>query len=182
MPAPYQIEIEKVYNGEYWVNSYYSDAASLAEAVTLSTSLVAAERAVHGGAVTFTKAMVRTTAEGDDQYVNVPINANGQAALGGTMVPLFVVVRVDFGAAIGRPSRKFLRGCLGKDEVTVNGIVPEALARIGTNYVSPLVTLPGYCDIDGDALLNGAAFPQATNRQLRRGSKKKNILSTPTPV
>ena len=127
MPALSEVEIEKLYNGEYWVNRYHL-SVGIADALAPAQAILAAERTVTDSRIIFTKMNVRTTAVGDEQYFTQAVNqmglANNSAA---DLLPLFNVVRVDFSAIIGRPSRKYLRGLLIEPATSAFAIITQYL-------------------------------------------------------
>lgn len=173
--ALYQGEIEKLYQNEYWVNRYYVEAADLVAAVVAMGAIYAIERNVHATQVTFTKINTRTAAPGDDTYNTSVLNTQGlRDLLGGDMLPLFNVARVDMQAAVGRPSRKYLRGVLCEPDTLAFNIVAAVQSFINTNYATPLAAVAAYVDIDGQEIVSGAVKPQVGMRQLRRGSKKSS--------
>ena len=105
------IDIEKLLATEYWSNRYVVDALDLNAAAVLGVTIKNLERGIHLSNVTFTKLRASTITPGDGQYTIVPVNQTGQRDLGTSLaVSLFNVVRCDFFASSGRPSRKFLRG------------------------------------------------------------------------
>lgn len=171
--APFQCEIEKFFNGEYWVNRYFLEAADLAAAATITNSIIAAERAVTLTPVQFTKATTRTTVQGDYNFITTIINGTGQRAASTDMVALYMTVRVDFQAAAGRPSRKYLRGVLQESDVSWNEITTALQSTVNTSYANVLAGLTGYVDGQGTELIAGGAQLKHSNRQLRRGSKKR---------
>jgi hypothetical protein len=176
--APFMFEIEKYYNGEYWVNRYFSDAADLAGAGGVAMAVVALERAITLPIVTFTKVSVRTTALADEVYTTLPVNLLGTLNQAGDPLPLFNVVRVDIGASVGRPSRKYLRGVL-EEQITLGMKITTAMITLINNtYCTPLAQLAGLCDEDGNNFISASVKPEIGMRQLRRGSKKKPIPST----
>lgn len=179
--APYQVEIEKYYNGEYWVNRYYVNGASLDDAVSAGAQIYAVERPLHGSNITFTKMSVRTTAKGDYIYQTTVLNTMGTNANSGSeMMPLFVVLRVDLGVAGSKPSRKYYRGVLRENDVSAMTITSTS----GFNtLVGALANIAALCDPQGQDIISAVASPNVGMRQLRRGSKKKStLLSGGTPV
>lgn len=171
MPALTTVTIEKVYNGEYWVNVYYLSVA-IADASVPANAIVAAERAVTSNQVVFSKMSLRTTAVGDEVYATAPLNLNGLAPQA-VNVPLFNVARIDFQAQVGRPSRKYLRCVFSTGHLSALNLSAERVGELNSLYAVPVAAITAYCDIDGDELIAGACSPIIGNRQLRRGSKKK---------
>lgn len=169
----FQLEIEKVYNGEYWVNRYMLTAATLSGTGSPAAAILNAERAIHDDRILFTKFNVRTAAAGDDSYITVPVNLMGNfAANGFDLMPLFAVVRVDFAAATGRPSRKYLRGVAKENQVDGFTFASNVVTSWQTSYANVVAAVTEFCDVDGDDIVSGAVSPKIGMRQLRRGSKK----------
>lgn len=177
-PAPggaarFQIDIEKFFQIEYWTNRYLCNVADMDAAEALARQIVAIERSVHFGNISFTKAAIRTMAVGDGIYRTVPINEQGTKAGAQGVMPLFVVARVDLGVGSGRPSRKYLRGVLDEAEVDTFTIGAASRNAFQQNYTAPLQALAGLCDPQGQQILSVTLNPNVAMRQLRRGSKKK---------
>lgn len=172
--APYQVEIEKYYNGEYWINRYFVNGASLDDAVSAGAQIYAIERPLHGSNITFTKMAVRTTAQGDFVYQTTVLNTMGTNANSGSeMMPLFVVLRVDLGVAGSKPSRKYYRGVLRENDVSAMTITSTS----GFNtIVGALANVAALCDPQGQDIITAVCSPNVGMRQLRRGSKKKTTL------
>lgn len=172
-------DIEKLLQGEYWTNRYIIEAADMAAALTAANTIVGAERAIHYDNVLFTRYRVSDGVAETDVYQVTNVNLFGSQALGSDhMLPLFNVLRIDFNTAGGgRPSRKYLRGCLTEPNVNFNAIASALVTAVNSGYVSTLVGLASFVDIDGQQITSGAAYPFVGMRQLRRGSKRK----TPTP-
>lgn len=171
--APWQCEIEKYHNGEYWVNRYYLNSDSLLAAAQIGEQILNAERMVHRAPITFTKYSVRSTAKLDYIYQTVPVNQPGLAAAGTDLMPLFVVARCDFTVHGSRPSRKYLRGFLLEGDVTGMTINASVVEYVNTNYVNPIAALAGFVDPQNADVYGGSCSPVTGMRQLRRGSKKK---------
>jgi hypothetical protein len=173
MPASARITIEKMYQGEYWTNVYFVDTTVESGGAT-ALALVEAERAVHMSQVLFTKFRIDDNTENTDVYYTGIINTFGvRSAAAADLVALFNVVRVDFQAATGRPSRKYLRGCLQESFVAFQTIDPAQVTFIQTNYADVVAGLTGYVDVDGENIVGGVVYPLLAMRQLRRGSKKR---------
>lgn len=174
MPAQTVLEIEKVLNGEYWVNRYFL-STSLGDSASAAADILEVERDIHYTPITFTKMSMRTVAEGDFDYVTAVLNVPGLNSIGAgdTVLPLFNVVRVDLGAATGRPSRKYYRGCLTKAGISGMDIASATLTAL-LSATAPLPSVAALCDPQGTDLVSRAVFPLVAMRQLRRGSKKKS--------
>lgn len=170
----FQCDIQKRVGGEYWTNRYVLAGEGITPLVAVANQIVAAEKAVHYAAVEFVSLRVSDTNPATDAYVTQPIGGTGAISMTGiTLMPLFVVVRVEFGAELGRPSRKYLRGCLSEGDVTFNDISSARALFIFDNYGQTLRDLPQFVDVDGQQLITATVVPQVGMRQLRRGSKRK---------
>jgi hypothetical protein len=181
-----RITIEKFcapLNGEYWTNIYHVNAADVAAAVPLMDAIVAAEASVLYASCIITKGRVDDMVENTDVYFTKVYNTPGGVSTtnAGEFMPLFNVVRVDFGStAGGRPSRKYYRGCLGETDTGGVTLTSGLLSRFATFVVTMIGT--GYCDSSGADINSGATWPQPAMRQLRRGSKKKVTQLSGTPA
>ena len=178
MPLPgTRLTIEKMYQNEYWTNVYFL-AGSIGDSASTAASILGAEMAITSDDVLFTKMRLDDNTPDTEVYASSPINLFGLYDLGASqMLPLFNVVRVDFAAGTGRPSRKYLRGILSESDVNFNSILSGMVSTIQTNYATVLAGLAGYVDIDGDEIATGVVHPFVGMRQLRRGSKKKTTPS-----
>lgn len=174
----YQIDIEKTLGGEFWTNVYYVQQSDLSNANTDAGTIAGIEATFHLENVQFTKARIRTVAEGDEIFVTRPLGFIGaRDNSGGQLLPLFNVVRVDIGAITGRPSRKYYRGTLLSSDVQANGTIVEAYRAFVEQQVDILLGsgLNGVPlrDVDGEELTVSTAFQTIGMRQLRRGSKRR---------
>lgn len=168
-----RLTIEKLYQGEYWTNVYWL-AGSIGDAGSPAAAIIAAEKAVLLDSVLMTKARIDDGVQDTDLYSTIIINDFGDRELaGGSMVALFNVVRVDFQAGGGRPSRKYLRGLLTEAFVNFNTIEAAQLTFFQTNYATVVAEVTGFQDVDGDDITAGVVHPFVGMRQLRRASKKK---------
>lgn len=169
----FQLVIEKKFGEEYWVNDYYLEATDIDDANSKSGPIVDAERSIHRVGVVFTKYRVSTVVPDDGIFRNYNINLQGQKSIGGEMVALFNVLRVDVTAASGRGGRKYLRGVLGEEEINFNVIIPSAVSTYETMYCNVLDALDYLVKKDGVELDDWSVFPFVAMRQLRRGSRRR---------
>jgi hypothetical protein len=169
----YQLDIEKAFGSEFWTNRYILNAASLSAAVASIGGVINAERNITDQNVSFTRCRVADLDPNTDQYTIVPLNQVGARANLTNLLPLFNVLRVDFGVAEGRPSRKYLRGVLVEGDIDFTTISTSALTFFDTNYVDLLVPFDSYVDVDGEPIISGSVYPQVAMRQLRRGSRRR---------
>lgn len=177
----FTVDVEKVYEGEYWTNRYLLEIVSLSEGVSIGQTIADLERTIMGTWVLQTKFRVSDGTPGTDVYQIVQLN---RACTGGVTeadhLPLFNVLRVDFNAiGGGRPSRKYLRGVLGEVSITGDDIQGSLITSTMTNYVTPLLAISQFCDPDGQNFSNGVIWPKVAMRQLRRGSRRKTTPIIP---
>ncbi len=172
-------DIEKVLQGEYFTNRYIIQAPTLADASNAAASIAGYERSIMAAAVLFTRYRVSDGAPGTDVYQVNNLNYYGQFVSDlNLLLPLFNVVRCDFSTAGGgRPSRKYLRGCIGEGDVTFNDINAGRITAITTNYIAPLMALLPFVDVDAQQFSSGSVYPKVGMRQLRRASKRKAIAA-----
>ena len=103
----------------------------------------------------------------------VVLSGTGGRATPTDVLPAYCTARVDFGKAVGRPCRKYLRINLGESEQTNGIILAGVVTTITNNYINPLVAMNVVCDDNGDLIINGVVLTPVQMRQLRRGSKRK---------
>lgn len=176
MAANFRITIEKYLatQAEYWTNVYWSSATAIADAAATAAALVAIERGMYLPSVTITKYRVDDGEPNTDIFVTTPVNLVGTSGLTGQALPLFNVVRIDFAAGQGRPSRKYYRGVLTEEWSDAFGALPATAKTQIQEWADNLAAVSSYVDVDGDDIVAGSAYPSVGMRQLRRGSKKKN--------
>lgn len=176
MPAVAQIDIEKTafdqtFTNRYLVNILPDEPTSGA----LIAALVAAEKLLAGDQVFFTRARHASLAPNDQDFAIVPLTGTGARAIAaGTYLPLFNVIRVDFLAGFGRPSRKYLRGCLGEADQDNGNVNPTLLSNTVQSYVQAVTSRTEVVDPQGDDLISGIGHPKVGMRQLRRGSRRQS--------
>jgi hypothetical protein len=168
------LDIQKYLRGEYWTNRYILDIASTSAGSVPAGQIVTAERSITIVDVQFVSYRISSIATGDDDYVVVPLETPGQRAISTQALPLFDVLRVDFGVGQGRPSRKYLRGVLSEQDQTNYGeLEASAQTFFSTNYGQPVAAVPEYVDVDGQPILTSSVFKSVGMRQLRRGTKRR---------
>lgn len=181
-PMLYRIDVEKRLAEESWTNVYYGQSEpGTGLPSILAGQIVAAERAVHAPTVTITRARLSSTNVGDETYQLIPVNQAGTRVVTGSLEPLFVVVRCDFGTVSGRPSRKYLRGVITENDKEFTVLSPGTATFLKTNYVDVLVGLAGLVDVDNQEWVNGSVNPAIAMRQLRRRSRSKFDPNTGAP-
>lgn len=173
---PFRVTVEKFLSsvGEYWTNVYYIEAPGGDVSAVDIQGIVNAERDVLLAQATITKARVDDNVPNTDNYVTVNYNVQGNRAGAptDTILPLYVVGRVDINAIAGRPSRKYLRCVLQESDTSMTAITGPSLTALQA-YATAITAVPGLVDIDGQTFTSATVFPAPGMRQLRRGSKKK---------
>lgn len=182
-PALFVADIEKMFQGEYWTNRYCLAVADVAAGVTIAQQIVACERNITAGDVLFTRLRVSDAVKGTDNYAIHNINQFGLRPVDPSLLPLFNVLRVDFSTfGAGRPSRKYLRGVLGEGNIAFNTINATTIEFYESNYVTPMLAIDSYVDVDNQAFSAGSIYPFVAMRQLRRASKRKKTTADPVPA
>jgi hypothetical protein len=177
MPT-YQVDIEKQMNlptgnTYYWTNSYHVSAPDQATAVVSGNAIVVLEKTIHAANQTFTKMRVRNVSVLGMSPTIVVLSGAGGRSTPADILPAYCTLRVDFGKAVGRPCRKYLRINLGETEQANGLITGGMIASTNAAYVVPLVAMNVVCDSDGDLITSGTIQAPVQMRQLRRGSKRK---------
>lgn len=176
----FSLDVQKVLRGEYWTNRYILDGASLLAVTGAAVTIVEAERAITSPDVQFVSYRVSDQVPGVDAYIVVPIGTFGTRVILTQALPLFNVLRVDFGVGQGRPSRKYLRGVLAEGDQTNYGeLLLTTVSEMQTAYADVVAAVPEYVDVDGQGIVDGRIFGSVGMRQLRRGSKRKLLPIIP---
>ena len=180
MAAPVaQIDIQKVLGFETWTNRYLTDQAVGSQpAEDLATTIANAERGLYFSDIRINKIRIATLLENDDVFqVWDPNLAGNRTGTATDRLPLWNVVRIDFGAGLGRPSRKYLRGVLTEIDINGSSIASAIITGILTTYATAISNAAVIVDPQGSDL-DGFSIPAAiAMRQMRRGSKRRS-----TPV
>lgn len=175
----FSVDVQKFGAGEYWTNRYIIDVADLDAGIAVGEDIADLERVPLLASFVIEKYRVSSVVEGDDVYAIVPYEQAGLAFSDGFPLPLFNVVRVDFAVGFGRPSRKYLRGCLSEGSIAGMNIETAVRGNIQTNYATPLAALPAYVDVDGQPITSATVFSAIHMRQLRRGSRRRTTPIIP---
>lgn len=167
----YKVDVEKLYLTEYWSNRYLVEANTIQDAANAADTIVATERTFHTTLVQFTKVRTSEFPQGGGFFIVKPIGLPGQRANSGDLLPLFVTVRVDFPAGLGRPSRKYYRGVISEADIAGANLLAAARTFIQTSVNAfdpqPLV------DPQVSPLGTGVVQSTVQMRQLRRGTKRR---------
>lgn len=170
----FSVDVEKRLSSEFWSNRYIVRATSLALAQTFAGTIVAVEGQIHSSLVTFTRYRVSTVDQNDENYVIIPLNAQGQRTTS-QLLPLFNTLRVDIVPTSGRPSRKFYRGVLQEDDINGDAVINTFSAFID-NFVNDLIiteTGPQIVDPQDTVFTDANIHPFVQMRQLRRSRRKR---------
>jgi hypothetical protein len=176
LPAPLaQVDIQKVLGGEYWTNRYLiSLAPGTTEAETCAMQIAEAERNLYPVSIRINRIRISTALEGDTVFQSWdPGYVGNRNPAPPFMLPLFCIVRVDFGAGLGRPSRKYLRGALHEDDVEGSALTQAFKNAVVNPYANTISGLACVVDPQGDDLNGFTVASLIGMRQLRRGSKRR---------
>lgn len=174
----FQVDVQKTFLGQFWTNRYFVTADTLAEAHGSATIFIAGEQAIHTSNVHIVKVRTATPSAIDTSFLTLVVNVAGTLSSPGNGLPLFNVVRVDWPAGEGRPSRKFYRCLLGTDDVAsafqwdtaVLASIESALTDMRADLSAAGTPL-----VDPDSEILGLPVPQLNiaMRQLRRGTRRQ---------
>ena len=178
--ALWNVDIEKLYAGEYWTNRYIVSALTLADAATVAESILDLEQNIHRTIVLFTKVRTSDQTPNTDVYRVRSVNEFGELEIAeGQRLPLWNVLRVDFSTGSGRPSRKYLRLPIYEGDIVDGQFNSGFMSTMGTGYSVPLLAVTGFEDVDGEAFTESTVMPFMAMRQLRRGSKRRTTAILP---
>jgi hypothetical protein len=172
-PPFWQVDVQKRLGTEYWTNVYHCARSNQESAKLFAEGVIALERILHQNIVAFISYRVAPF-PGPSEGTIVPIGLFGTGGTN-TYLPLFNVLRVDFPAPTGRPSRKFYRLPLAENAQIDGNIEPTLVAayqvHVDNYFASP--DSAGMIDVDGQLLVSGRVMPPVGMRQLRRGSRRR---------
>ncbi len=172
-PPYWQIDIQKRLGTEYWTNVYHTARSSQAAARAAAESIIELEVQFHQSNVELVSYRVAPY-PGPAEGTIVPIGLVGLQPIVDHL-PLFNVIRVDFPAPTGRPSRKYYRMPI-PESGQANGLLTEAFRNGFQASVDNWFATPGSAgliDVDGQLLISGRIIPAVGMRQLRRGSRRR---------
>jgi hypothetical protein len=180
MSAIFKVDIQKLAGAEYWTNVYHLQAEDITSAAEIAGDVIVAyERSIHHTGVTFNRLRTSTLTPDDLIYISTPLTGGGDITPASHANALFDVIRIEIGVSgLGRPSAKYYRGCLQKDDWTGGGALTgtkidfhqDALALMTANVASA-----GGLMVDPQGQ-EWASFACATfygMRQLRRGTRRR---------
>lgn len=171
-PQTWQVVIQKVMDGEYFVNDYHVQAASPTAAKIEALKIVEIEKDIFTVRVGFINFRVRSAAS-TGQGTVYPLTGAGTVGVT-DYYPLYATVRVDLAPEFGRVGRKYLRPPLGMSGGDgKGGLSTAAQTFYRDNYCIPLIALGTVCKPNGQPFVSAGVHPLIQMRQLRRGSKRK---------
>jgi hypothetical protein len=173
----FSLDIEKEFGGEFWTNRYILSATDITLAILSADAIWPLEQNIHKDVVNFTRYRVSDMDPATDMFVIVPIGETGAVTATTGLLPLFNVMRVDFPAGTGRPSRKYLRLPIQESEQEDGVFTTSIVSTVNDVYGNALAAISAFVDVDGEPLGNGRVTPAVAMRQLRRGSRRRT-----TPV
>lgn len=180
-PPYWQIDIQKRMGNEYWTNVYHVARSDQAGARAAGEFIISnLEIPLHREMVEFVSMRVAPF-PGPSEGTIYPIGEiGGQPNI--SYLPMFVVMRVDFPAPTGRPSRKFYRQPVAEADQE-NGAFTTAAFTAYQGVIQGFFDDPqssGLIDVDGQLLASGQLQVSLGMRQLRRGSKRRVTPVIPT--
>jgi len=178
--AVFKIDVEKR-NGSggipFWTNVYHIEAPNVFDAGTSAQFVIDAEKEFHSQDVYFTKALVSTVEPDDNVFVTLPINASGVRTRNGDGMPIFLAMRVDLSANVGRGGRKFYHLQAGEADQAGGewgvGLVADVVSALDDMLVAlngastPLVSPSGLT-----TYFNLTAYLAITQHQFTRASRR----------
>lgn len=176
MPT-YKLDIQYVYETEYWTNKLYIIEPDIESAVNALQALTDVLKTGVQNSVTIDKGRITPFPYLRNTYRDVQLN---KAGTGGTAAPapLFNVVRWEFSRAYGRAISHYFRGGVTPSNIGTDQKFTDAAHTFNDDLVLALFeTGPVICDKIGDPYTRATTDIRVGMRQLRRGSKRKK-----TPV
>lgn len=179
MTALFRVIVQKLFDGEYWVNDYVLRAEDMDAAISGAGLIGTAEAAFLSSDATITSWRTSTLAPDDGLFYTSIEGFNGDHSPNGTPLALFDAVRVDFGTgSFGLPGRKFYRAVLATSDLTgytgwsgpTYTLVSETIAALLGDLEANATPLVNPHDV---AFTGYVVKTHYTNRQLRRGSKRR---------
>jgi hypothetical protein len=168
----FQIDLQYVYQTEYWTNKFYVNVGNYGEAESASQDIVDILKGAVQNSVTIEKARIRDLPFVANAYVEVIYNTVGT---GGSTepAPLFNVVRWDWSKGLGRAIHQYFRGGVTPSNIGANQQFTSAAQTFNQSIVAALLDMTApLCDHTGATYQSGQANPRVGMHQLRRGSKR----------
>lgn len=172
-PPYWQIDIQKRLGTEFWTNVYHVARSDQASAAAAAEFWVGIERSIHSVDVLFTSFRL-SPFPGPSEGTIYPVGLAGTRPTADSL-PLFNVLRVDFPAPTGRPSRKYYRLPIREGDQANGQFTSAAMTDFITQFDATFEDpdSAGLIDIDGQLLVSATPMQTVGMRQLRRGSKRR---------
>lgn len=166
----WKVRTHKAIGAEEWTNVYVVNASNLAAAVVLGEAIATTEKAVHCRNVTFGLAEVEPAILGGGGGTVFTIGGVGSLAYDADSGLLFVCSRVVFRPSAGKPSQKYLRGNVNAAQYdhATGTFITSFVATLTSAYLTPMLAMAAFVDVDGQAFVGGAVVPHVQERQLKR--------------
>lgn len=168
----FKVDIQKLYEGEFWTNRYIVNTSDIETAANVGAAIANFERNIHSSAVSFDRYRVSDNVPNTDVFYSFPLIGFGELQSASDPLPLFNVLRVDFGVGPGRPSRKYFRVGLGATWVQGSEWHTDLITAAQT-FGSDLLGLGALVDPQGTPWISVAARRSIGMRQLRRGTRQR---------
>lgn len=174
----YKVALRKAIGAPFtrkWSNTYYVDRLDIGEAAAAALELwTDGERLFHSEGVYCYERYINLVGDppgSPGSVYSVPPGIQRGALTGwnpAQALPLFNVVRVDFGVLNSRPSRKFYR--LGLQEASIeNAALLAPYATLILDTCGEMAAMPFTVDVDGESWVS-AVVKGITSRRLGRDS------------
>lgn len=168
----WQIDIQKVFAGEFWTNVYHCQVGSQAAAKAIAEQIILAESNYSHSGVSFNKYRIARSPRLGQQgtvYQSAEVGKAGSWQV----LPLFNIAMVVFTVEQGRPSRKYLKLPFSTQSISDSRLTTSVIQSINVGYCQVLSAIPELCDESGNSFFSIGVSPVPGMRQLRRGSKRK---------
>lgn len=164
----------------HWANVYHVVAPNMDEARAAGLTLVTAEKEVHSTDVYFTFYRTSTTPPDGLVFTNTPINSAGDRSIDGDRLPLFLALRMDFTAVLGRGGRKFFHLLPGENDQDAGVWSLTLTANVANAFDDAIDALSAastpLTNEGGTTTYNNiTVFDAVTQHQFRRSSKRPPV-------
>lgn len=168
----YKLDVQYIYQTEYWTNKLYVLAADDDDAAAAAIQMTDVLKTGVQNSVVIDKVRVSPFPIAKNNFFDVPVNAPGTG--GATEpAPLFNVVRWAFSPPRGRQTMHYFRGGVTPSNIGVNQQFTAAAQAFNQSLLNSLFDT-GYTIVDlrGNPYVGASASVRVGMHQLRRGSKR----------
>lgn len=149
-----------------WSNVYMLDTSNAVTAGDNAEAIAAFEAdAMYNVAQVF-RVSTRPKLGGVGQSRDVSLTGVLVAPSPDDFLPLWNVVLVTFGDALGRPEKKYFRAPLHEASVDGSSLTPGFRTSVETAYAAPLATYPFYVGPNGEAITSHTVSTRVQMRQV----------------